>query len=138
MEEIDSNKFGYANIINSNPYKNYILENDDILMSHINSPKHLCKCAIYKKEENETVIHGMNLLNLRFIFSDLAAFMLMIFKGSLFKSYVSKEMKHSVNQASITTTQLSSFLFPLPPIQEQKRLVEKIAFLIQILEKSLM
>ena len=136
-EVIDRNKFGYANIINANAYKNYILENNDILMSHINSPKHLCKCAIYKKEENEIVIHGMNLLNLRFIFSDLAAFMLIIFKDALFRSYVSKEMKHSVNQASITTTQLSSFLFPLPPIQEQKRVVEKITFLVQILEKSL-
>jgi len=35
-------------------------------MSHINSPIHVGKTAIYKpKEKNKTIIHGMNLLCIR-------------------------------------------------------------------------
>ena len=44
-------------------YSDYLLEKGDILMSHINSVKHLAKTAIF--ESNSTIIHGMNLLCMR-------------------------------------------------------------------------
>ena len=63
--KIDRNKFGYADIIDDSKYKDYILQDGDILMSHINSEKHLGKVALYRKQGNEQIIHGMNLLILR-------------------------------------------------------------------------
>lgn len=41
--EVDRNKFGYAGIKDIDKYHEYILQDGDILMSHINSEKHLGK-----------------------------------------------------------------------------------------------
>ena len=58
--EIDRNKFGYAGISDASKYSSYMLQNKDILMSHINSEKHLGKAAIYKKIGDEQIIHGID------------------------------------------------------------------------------
>ncbi|EGO8593329.1 hypothetical protein EH331_01465 [Enterococcus faecalis] len=60
---IDLDKVGYADIFDSK-YESYYLKDGDILMSHINSLKHLGKVAIVESLE-DNVIHGMNLLCLR-------------------------------------------------------------------------
>ncbi len=62
---VDRNKMGYADVPDNGVYDDYILQDGDILMSHINSEKHLGKTAIYEKNDNEKIIHGMNLLVLR-------------------------------------------------------------------------
>ena len=63
--EIDRSKFGYADIENVEKYQDYLLQDGDILMSHINSEKHLGKVALYHAANEEKIIHGMNLLMLR-------------------------------------------------------------------------
>lgn len=132
--EINRSKFGYANIIDVSPYEQYLLKENDILMSHINSPKHLCKCAIYKGFDDEKIIHGMNLLNIRFISSKMAEFMMIYFKSNIFKTYVNGNMKHSVNQASITTTALSNFLVPFPSEGYQSSIVNRVNELFEIID----
>ena len=62
---IDRNRMGYAGIKEISSYKGYVLEHGDILMSHINSEKHLGKTACYELKDKETIIHGMNLLCLK-------------------------------------------------------------------------
>ena len=62
---VDREKMGYAGITELGKYEEYVLQDGDILMSHINSEKHLGKTALYKKHEDEIIIHGMNLLCLR-------------------------------------------------------------------------
>ena len=44
---VDRNKFGYADIYDAGKYEEFLLRDQDILMSHINSEKHLGKVAIY-------------------------------------------------------------------------------------------
>ena len=65
-ETIDDSRFGYADIFDNELIKHekYLLEIGDILMTHINSPKHLGKSAMYNGLP-EKLIHGMNLLCLR-------------------------------------------------------------------------
>ena len=105
--EIDRNKFGYANIIDGSKYKDYILQDGDILMSHINSEKHLGKVALYRKQGNEQIIHGMNLLMLRanpsVLFPPYATY---FFETPAFLMQIQKITKKSVNQASFTVTAL--------------------------------
>ncbi|HIY11223.1 MAG TPA: restriction endonuclease subunit S, partial [Candidatus Anaerofilum excrementigallinarum] len=76
--KVDHKKFGYADIVDITKYESYVLQDGDILMSHINSEKHLGKVALYKKQVNEQIIHGMNLLVLRanpkILLSDYAAY----------------------------------------------------------------
>ena len=62
---VDRDKMGYAGITDITKYSDYVLQDGDILMSHINSETHLGKVARYEKYEGETIIHGMNLLCLR-------------------------------------------------------------------------
>ena len=119
---IDNQRFGYANIENSDEYKSHLLKDGDILMSHINSPKHLGKCAIYKCNPR-TLIHGMNLLNLRpnkKLLSPQFAFY--FFGSNAFKEAIAKISNQSVNQASFSTTSLKKLKIPLPPLSEQQKI----------------
>lgn len=121
--EIDRNKFGYADIIDDSKYKDYILQDGDILMSHINSEKYLGKVALYRKQGNEQIIHGMNLLMLRanpsVLFPPFATY---FFETPAFLMQIKKITKKSVNQASFTVTSLKEIEIPLPPLDEQRKI----------------
>lgn len=121
--EIDRNKFGYANIYEACKYKDYLLHDQDILMSHINSEKHLGKVAIYHRLENEQIIHGMNLLMLRakrdMIYPQYATY---YFQSSAFKRQIVSITKKSVNQASFTVTALKELDFPVPSLDTQVKI----------------
>ena len=65
-EIVDRAKMGYAGIIDDK-YKPYYLQNNDILISHINSLKHIGKCALYSQTGNETIIHGMKTITSAFL-----------------------------------------------------------------------
>ena len=132
--EVDRNKFGYAGIKDIDKYHEYILQDGDILMSHINSEKHLGKVALYKKQGNEIIIHGMNLLMLRaneaLVYPPFAAY---YFKTNMFLNQIQRITKKSVNQASFTVTALKEIEIPLPPLEEQRRiaaLLDKVSDLI--------
>ena len=119
--EVDRNKFGYAGIPDIHKYSDYVLQDEDILMSHINSEKHLGKAAIYKKIGNEIIIHGMNLLVLRanpeIVCSKYAFY---YFETPFFRQKIIKITKKSVNQASFTVTALKDVEIPLPSLKIQK------------------
>ena len=110
--------------INSRPYKykTHILVYGDILMSHINSPKHLGKCAVYKNEP-DILIHGMNLLSLRpnknVLVSEYAYH---YFSSDNFKSQIGKISNQSVNQASFSTGSLKKLNIPLPSLKVQQKI----------------
>lgn len=138
---IDREKMGYADIFEKDKYADYILENEDILMSHINSEKHLGKVAIYNKIENENIIHGMNLLLLRanknILFPKYAKY---YFDTVYFSNQITTIVKKSVNQASFTVTALKNLKIPCPPIEEQKKIantLDKITNLIELRKKQL-
>lgn len=132
--EVDRNKFGYAGIEDADKYRGYILQDGDILMSHINSEKHLGKVALYKKQGNEIIIHGMNLLMLRaneaLAYPPFATY---YFETNMFLNQIQRITKKSVNQASFTVTVLKEIEMPLPPLEEQRRiaaLLDKVSDLI--------
>ena len=54
---VDRDRMGYADIIDDT-YEKYYLQHGDILMSHINSPIHVGKSALYESIEGEKIIHG--------------------------------------------------------------------------------
>ena len=64
-DRFNRNRLGYADIDDCKAYASYILEDKDILMSHINSRVYLGRAVIYRKEGDETIIHGMNLLRIK-------------------------------------------------------------------------
>jgi type I restriction enzyme, S subunit len=100
------------------------LETGDILFSHINSPAHVGKTAIYDGEE--PLFHGINLLRLRTI-GEVDSSYFNMFLISLFQSgYWRRTAKQSVNQASVNQRDIKAVQFSYPSLAEQQRIVEKL------------
>lgn len=138
---IDREKMGYADIFEKDKYADYILKNEDILMSHINSEKHLGKVAIYNKIKDEDIIHGMNLLLLRannnILFPRYTKY---YFDTIYFLNQIATITKKSVNQASFTVTALKNLNMPCPSIDKQKKIantLDKVTNLIELRKKQL-
>ena len=124
---VNREKMGYAGITDVSKYDDYILQDGDILMSHINSEKHLGKTAIYKKQDKEKIIHGMNLLCLRPEKSVILPEYAFYFLSSVaFLRQIPNITKKSVNQASFTVTALKELSFAKCNIDEQKKIIDEL------------
>lgn len=118
---VDRDKMGYAGITDITKYSDYVLQDGDILMSHINSETHLGKVARYEKYEGETIIHGMNLLCLRpnknLVDSRYAFYYL---SSEAFLHQIPRITKKSVNQASFNVAALKELTFPIFSMEVQQ------------------
>lgn len=123
-ENIDFGRVKYC-IPSIEQQQKYLLQNGDILFSHINSDKHLGKTAIY--ESNIPLIHGVNLLLLRcndnLYFSKTLNY---LFKYYRYIGVFMSIAQRAVNQSSINQKKLSNLEIPLPPLEEQKQIAEKL------------
>jgi type I restriction enzyme S subunit len=122
----NENKLGYGGVKDLDKIGDYWLQDGDILMSHINSPKHLGKAAIYTKNDLD-IIHGMNLLGIRPIKSEvIPKYLNYYFLSKDFDSYIKSISNQSVNQASFAASKLKNLEIPLPSLSEQKTIVAKL------------
>ncbi len=120
LGNIDANRCGYAGIESLARVKDYLLNVDDILISHINSLKHLGKCAIYEGEP-EALIHGMNLLCLRAKSDKLCPkFTVYLLRSPGFRKQLLSIANQSVNQCSFAVSNFKKLKFSLPPLAEQQ------------------
>ena len=129
IETLSNDKFnrgrmGYADILDASPYSSYILNDGDILMSHINSMKYLGRAVQYLKKEDETIIHGMNLLRLVPTKDVLSSFLIYQFFTAFFRNQIVSISHQSVNQASFNTTNLKNLKLIVPPLSEQQSIVD--------------
>jgi len=138
---VDRNKMGYAGVTDISKYFDYVLQNGDILMSHINSETHLGKVALYEKQEDEMIIHGMNLLCLRpkkeLLDSRYAFYYL---SSDAFLRQIPRITKKSVNQASFNVAALKELTIPIPEIEKQRDIVrglDKVSELIVLRKEQL-
>jgi len=124
---IDREKMGYADVVDDGKYDDYILQDGDILMSHINSEKHLGKVALYNKFGEEKIIHGMNLLVLRADMNCIIPkYARLYFESDLFLRQIATITKKSVNQASFSLTALKELNIICPDIDVQRGVVAKL------------
>ena len=130
-------KLGYANIYDKEQYCNYILDDKDLLISHINSKQYVGRTVLYRKMENEYIIHGMNLLRLK-LNRELTfpEFIVYYFKSSYIKEQIRKYRKDAVNQSSISINDIKKIRLLLPPLQTQGQIVEELNCLTSIIEKQ--
>lgn len=131
IETLSNDKFnrermGYANIDDVSQYTSYVLNEGDILMSHINSMKFLGRAVAYKKKRNETIIHGMNLLRLVPTSEVLTPYMTYQFQTQFFRNQILQISHQSVNQASFNTTNLKELKVIIPPLSLQQRIVDRL------------
>ena len=118
---INPAKVGFADLEESD-CADWLLQDGDILISHINSTKHLGKCAIYEGDP-PALIHGMNLLALR-VDPDVAAsrYVYWMLSSTGFRRKLPRITKDSVNQSSFNISSFRKLQIPLPPLADQKRI----------------
>lgn len=124
---LNRDKMGYGNLMSSVGKESYLLENGDILMSHINSHKFVGKCALVNDiADGEEIIHGMNLLRIRVNERVLPEYLYLYFLSDRFKTSIEPYITDAVNQSSINVTNLSSIEIPIPSLEDQRELVSNL------------
>ena len=121
-------RVGYANILSTDGIEDRILQDGDILMSHINSPQFLGRAVMYQAKPDDCFIHGMNLLCLRADRQKIdPAYAAVYFQTQTFKRQVNKIAKKSVNQASFSTTSLKDLTIPICSLRNQREFADRFA-----------
>lgn len=120
-------RLGYANIYSIDKYKSHILDSGDLLLSHINSKTYIGRTVLYKKKNDEVIIHGMNLLRLKVNINILQpVYSCYYFMTDFFKIQIASYRKDAVNQSSISVNDLKKINIRIPPIALQNEFAEKI------------
>ena len=128
-------KVGYAGIEDITPYQDYVLEDGDLLMSHINSLPYLGRVVYYDRRQDEVIIHGMNLLRLKAIKTRLRPkYATFLFSSIRFKNKILTIAKKSVNQASFSINDLKKVCIELPTVEEQDNIVDKLVGIQKIIQ----
>ena len=134
-------RMGYAGIHDLSKYADYVLESKDLLMSHINSKTYIGRTVEYKGNNEEAIIHGMNLLRLKAIHELIdSTFFAYYTQSGDFKSKIARIRKDAVNQSSFAISDLKRFDIPLPPKSTQLAIVselDKINELIRLKKEQL-
>lgn len=114
-------RVGYAELSESDKGR-YRLLTGDILFSHINSPVHVGKTAIF--DSDEEVYHGVNLLLMRPKPEVSPAYLNYALKLLFQSGYWQRTCKQSVNQASVNQQDISKVEIQYPcSLAEQQRIV---------------
>ena len=104
----------------------FALQNGDILVNRVNSPKFLGKSALVRKLK-EPCIYESNMMRLRLDSSratpDYAILYLQSLSGLL---ELRQNARHAVNQSSINQEDVKSAMFNLPPLPEQHEIVRRV------------
>jgi type I restriction enzyme S subunit len=131
---IDFNKIGYISDYDANKIENFKLNENDILFSHINSPIHLGKTAIYNSERE--LYHGVNLL--RISLNEAVEPRLFNYYCKYIRALgvFSSQAQHAVNQSSLNQKKLGKFEIVLPPKNEQIRIADKLDSILAKVNKA--
>ena len=135
-DKFNRDRMGYAGITDLSKYESYVLEDGDLLMSHINSVQYLGRTVLYEKQGGESIIHGMNLLRLK-ARRDIInpAYARYCFYGHPFRSQVANITKKSVNQASFAVKDLKKIKIDVPEVERQNQIVEILNKTNELIEK---
>ena len=124
-DKFNRDRMGYAGITDLEKYESHVLEDGDLLMSHINSIQYLGRTVLYKKHGKEKIIHGMNLLRLKarrdIIRPEYAKY---YFYSRTFKEKIERITKKSVNQASFAVADLKKIKICVPDLSIQDRVID--------------
>ena len=134
-------RLGYADVVDLEQYKDYILESGDLLVSHINSKTYIGRTVVYEGKQGENIIHGMNLLRLKHNRSLInSAFLCYYTQSVSFKLDIMRIRKDAVNQSSFAISDFKKIRIPVPVLATQLFIVselDKLNELIRIKKEQL-
>jgi type I restriction enzyme S subunit len=118
---VDPSRVGYAGLSEADGL-DWLLQDGDLLFSHINSAELVGKCAIYTGQPSK-LVHGMNLLCLRPRRDILdSAYAKYLIRSQGFRGKLAAYINKAVNQASVSIGNLRTIQVKVPPVSEQRRI----------------
>jgi type I restriction enzyme S subunit len=129
---IDYKKVGYVE--DTANLADYKLQQGDILLSHINSIKHIGKIARF--DSAIELYHGMNLLLLRFKKKIDSLYVYYILSLESAKKYFETHAKPAVNQASLNQKEIGNFILSLATLPEQKKISKILSTVDEDIERA--
>ena len=127
--KIDYNRVGHV----EKAPEDYRILQGDILVSNINSQKHIGKVAI--KDDDKVLYHGMNLLLMRP--NEIINSKLLFYVLNFNKQYFERIASPAVNQSSINQTDMQKMEFIFPNDKcEQERIADILSTCDEVIEKT--
>lgn len=124
--EIDWTDLVYTN--DRSDIGKFLLRPGDVLFNRTNSVDHVGKTAIYRGEREAIFAGYLIRLHLKSKVAD-PEFMNIFLNSDAAREYGRSVMGKSVNQANISASKLKDYPLPLPPIEEQRRIVQDLGVL---------
>ena len=127
----------YIDSANETLYEQYKLYNDDIVLTTVGSwptaPASVVGNAIYIDDNFNNTLLNQNAVRIRTNLNQ--KYINIVFNSKLFKNYITDIAQGTANQASITQDGIKSFTLPVPPLEEQKRIADKVDVIMDYLDK---
>lgn len=109
----------------------YPLQHNDLLFNRTNSKDLVGKTAIYKSEI--PAIYAGYLVRITPVLID-SDYLNYVMQSRFYWSYCQRVRSDAIGQSNINAEKLKRFVFPLPPLAEQKRIVAKLEELLLLCE----
>lgn len=110
----------------------YPLKYNDLLFNRTNSKELVGKTAIYKGEIPAIYAGYLVRITPLYMNSDYLNYMM---QSQFYWRYCQSVRSDAIGQSNINAEKLKRFVFPLPPLAEQKRIVEKLEQLLPLCER---
>ena len=127
---IDYNKLVFTS--DEDEIRKYSLEVDDLLFNRTNSKELVGKVALYKGER--PAIYAGYLVRLTPV-NISADYLNYVMQSQYYWGYCQSVRSDAIGQSNINAEKLKRFVVPLPPLAEQKRIVDKLEELLPLCER---